>query len=51
MLEIFPYEDTELELAPFPKSFPFSSMVYQVFYQLKQFVTQCTCFADKLNLR
>ena len=51
LLEVFPYDDPELEAAPFPKSFPFSPMVYQVFYQLKQFVVNCTSFADKLNLR
>ena len=48
---MFPYHDPELETAPFPKAFPFSSMVYQVFYQLKQFVVNCTRFAAKLNLR
>lgn len=51
VLEIFPYEDPKLAAAPYPKSFPFSSMVYQIFYQLRQFVVNCTNFADKLNLR
>lgn len=51
LLEIFPYENPELESAPFPKALPFSSMVYQVFDQLKQFVINCTRFAAKLNLR
>ncbi|XP_064382497.1 exocyst complex component 6B-like isoform X2 [Halichondria panicea] len=50
VLEIFPYKDTDLEASPFPKSFPFSSMVYQVFSQLKNFVTNCTSFANRLNL-
>lgn len=51
VLEIFPYGDAELAAAPYPKSFPFSSMVYQIFVQLRQFVINCTSFADKLNLR
>lgn len=51
VVEIFPYKNSDLAAAPYPKSFPFSSMVYQVFNQLKQFVMNCTSFADRLDLR
>lgn len=51
ILEVFPYEDSQLEKAPFPKAFPFSPSVFQVFDQLKQFVINCTRFAARLNLR
>ena len=49
--DIFPLKDKPLAEAPFPKRFPFSAMVHQVYDQLKQFVVKCTGYADKLNLR
>lgn len=51
VLEVFPYQNLHLAHAPFPKNFPFSGMVPQVFRQLKLFVLNCTFYADKLNLR
>jgi len=50
VLEVFPFQDVNLATEPFPKSFPFSGMVHQVFRQLKLFVINCTSYADKLNL-
>ena len=52
VLEVFPYQqDLELASAPFPKCFPFSGMVPQVFKQLRLFVGNCASYAAKLNLR
>ena len=51
VIEIFPYQDSELAKAPFPKKFPFSAMVYMIYEQLKRFVTHCTYYASKINLR
>ena len=51
MIEIFPYQDSTLAKAPFPKKFPFSAMVYMIYEQLKRFVTHCTDYASKINLR
>ena len=51
MSEIFPYQDSELAKAPFPRKFPFSAMVYMVYEQLKRFVINCTDYASKINLR
>ena len=51
VLDLFPYNDVELAAAPYPKCFPFSGVVPQVFKQLKLFVVHCTGYADKLNLR
>lgn len=48
---MFPYRNVELAAAPFPKPFPFSGMVQQVYCQLEQFVRNCNDYADKLNLR
>ena len=51
VLDVFPYRNRELDAAPFPKYFPFSGMVGQVYCQLEAFVRNCTDYADKLNLR
>ena len=51
VLELFPYNDVELVASPFPKCFPFSGMVGQVYCQLEAFVRNCNDYADRLNLR
>ncbi len=51
VLDVFPYQDLELAAAPYPKTFPFSGMVQQVYQQLQLFIISCTGYADKLNLR
>ena len=51
VLELFPYRNVEFHSLPFPKYFPFSGMVSQVYCQLKAFISNCTDYADKLNLR
>lgn len=50
VLELFPYNDVELVASPFPKCFPFSGMVGQVYCQLEAFVRNCNDYADRLNL-
>ena len=49
--ELFPYHNVELAASPFPKHFPFSGMVGQVYCQLEAFVRNCNDYADRLNLR
>ena len=51
VIEIFPYQNSELAKAPFPRKFPFSAMAYMIYEQLKRFVTHCTHYASKINLR
>ena len=51
VLETFPYHNKELAQAQFPKRFPFSSMVHQIYEQLKQFVIKCNSYSLKLNMR
>ena len=48
---MFPYRNVALAAAPFPKQFPFSGMVGQVYCQLESFVRNCNDYADRLNLR
>jgi len=51
VLETFPYHDKDLAEKIFPKRFPFSSMVFQVYEQLKNFVVKCNSYSLRLNLR
>lgn len=49
--EVFPYHDTVLEQAPFPKRFPFSLMVPKVYREVKIYIAACLEFSEDLNLR
>ena len=51
VLELFPYQDKEITSSPYPRQFPFSGMVEQVYSQLQAFVRNCTDYADGLDLR
>ncbi|XP_065354074.1 exocyst complex component 6B isoform X3 [Cloeon dipterum] len=46
----FPFVDDSLQEKPFPKLFPFSSMVPKVYQQVKEFIYACLKFSDDLNL-
>ncbi|GFY57627.1 exocyst complex component 6B [Trichonephila inaurata madagascariensis] len=46
----FPYHDEELMLASFPKKFPFSQFVPEVYDQVKEFISACLKFSQDLNL-
>ncbi|XP_059475480.1 exocyst complex component 6 isoform X2 [Neocloeon triangulifer] len=46
----FPFVDDGLQQKPFPKLFPFSSMVPKVYQQVKEFIYACLKFSDDLNL-
>nr|XP_015911635.1 exocyst complex component 6B isoform X2 [Parasteatoda tepidariorum] len=46
----FPYHDEELMLALFPKKFPFSEFVPEVYDQVKEFISACLKFSQDLNL-
>ncbi|KAJ8674775.1 hypothetical protein QAD02_010561 [Eretmocerus hayati] len=50
VLASFPYIDEDLEKADFPKKFPFSAMVPQVYHQVKEFIYACLKFSEDLNL-
>nr|CAG4643034.1 EOG090X01NK [Ilyocryptus agilis] len=50
VIESFPYRDTALEEAPFPKRFPFSSMVPRVYRQIRNYIQACLQFSQDLNL-
>ena len=48
--ESFPFSNTLLEEAPFPKQFPFSAMVPRVYNEVKDFILSCVKFSEDLNL-
>lgn len=48
--EVFPYHETALEQAPFPKRFPFSLMVPKVYREVKIYIGACLEFSEDLNL-
>lgn len=49
VVHTFPYQDDQLEMSPFPRKFPFSSMVPSVYDQVKQFIFACLKFSNDLN--
>lgn len=51
VLSSFPFHDEMLEVAPFPKILPFSSMVPKVYQQVKEFIYACLKFSEDLHLR
>lgn len=48
--DTFPYKDDELEKLSFPKLFPFSSMVPNVYSQVQEYILACLKFSKDLNL-
>ncbi|XP_037818946.1 exocyst complex component 6 [Lucilia sericata] len=50
IIERFPFHSEQLENAPFPKKFPFSRMVPEVYHQAKEFMYACMKFAEDLTL-
>lgn len=46
----FPFQDSALEKASFPKRFPFSPLVPKVYQQVKEFIYACLKFSEDLNL-
>ena len=51
VLDVFPYRDLDLEKAPFPKQFPFSSFVPQIYTLLKNFINSMIDYGHDLNIR
>lgn len=49
-IEEFPYRDSSLEAAPFPKRLPYSRMVPLVYREIQQYIRQCLKFSKDLNL-
>ncbi|KAI9553349.1 hypothetical protein GHT06_021247 [Daphnia sinensis] len=50
VIESFPYRDSNLEASPFPKRFPFSSLVPKVYRQIRNYIQACLQFSQDLNL-
>lgn len=50
IIERFPFHSEQLENAAFPKKFPFSRMVPEVYHQAKEFMYACMKFAEELTL-
>ena len=46
----FPYENSSLESAAFPKQFPFSAMVPRVYTEVQEFIISCLQFSEDLQL-
>ncbi|KAG5680834.1 hypothetical protein PVAND_010316 [Polypedilum vanderplanki] len=50
VLERFPFHSEQLEQQPFPKRFPFSRMVPEVYQQAMEFMYACMKFSEELTL-
>lgn len=50
VLERFPFHSEQLENQPFPKKFPFSGMVPEVYHQAKEFMYACMKFSEELTI-
>lgn len=50
VLDRFPFHSDQLENHPFPKRFPFSQMVPDVYHQAKEFMYACMKFSEELTL-
>ncbi|XP_075221947.1 exocyst complex component Sec15 isoform X2 [Lycorma delicatula] len=50
VVDSFPFQDDSLEVAQFPKKFPFSHLVPKVYHQVKEFIYACLKFSEDLNL-
>ncbi|XP_060593248.1 exocyst complex component 6B-like isoform X2 [Ruditapes philippinarum] len=46
----FPFQDDELTQAPYPKRFPFSQFVPNVYNQVKEYINACLKFSADLHL-
>ncbi|XP_052772007.1 exocyst complex component 6B-like isoform X2 [Mya arenaria] len=46
----FPFHDEELQQAPFPKRFPFSEFVPNIYNQVKEYINACLKFSADLHL-
>lgn len=50
VLDRFPFHSDKLEMDEFPKNFPFSCLVPEVFHQAKEFMYACMKFSEELTL-
>lgn len=50
VVEKFPFHSDQLEAQDFPKKFPFSQMVPEVYHQAKEFMYACMKFSEELTL-
>lgn len=50
VVERFPFHSEQLENQAFPKKFPFSQMVPEVYHQAKEFMYACMKFSEELTL-
>lgn len=50
VLDAFPFHSEQLERSAFPKRFPFSGMVPDVYHKTKEFMYACMKFSEELTL-
>ncbi|CAH1390512.1 unnamed protein product [Nezara viridula] len=50
VVSAFPFHDDDLDNSPFPKTFPFSPLVPNVYQQVKEFIYACLKFSEDLGL-
>lgn len=50
VVERFPFHSEQLENQAFPKKFPFSGMVPEVYHQAKEFMYACMKFSEELTI-
>ncbi|KAL1122743.1 hypothetical protein AAG570_003070 [Ranatra chinensis] len=50
ILSTFPFQDSTFEAMSFPKRFPFSPLVPNIYQQVKEFIYACLKFSEDLNL-
>ncbi|XP_025094033.1 exocyst complex component 6B-like isoform X3 [Pomacea canaliculata] len=50
ILSQFPYQDQTLEESPYPRRFPFSQFVPNIFNQVKEYINACLKFSADLHL-
>ena len=51
VLDVFPYQNVDLEKKPFPKRFPFSASAHIIYSLLKEFVDGAISYDQGLNIR
>ncbi|XP_074641580.1 exocyst complex component 6B-like isoform X2 [Tubulanus polymorphus] len=47
---MYPFHDEQLDQAPFPKRFPFSNFVPEIYIQVKEYIYACLKFSEDLQL-
>lgn len=51
IIKVFPFRNSSLEIMDFPKKFPFSAMVPNIYHQVKEFIYAGLKFCEDLHLK